>query len=287
MQEERMTGIVPVHYQIADDLRSRIGSGELAPEDALPTTAELVERWGCSDLTARKAIEVLREEGRVTSGRGKAPTVKAPVERHQIALSNGWTQVQKDLVLCSEEERQVKGAIELTAGIPIAETHSTATYTEVAADAELAEEFGITVGSLLIQRFYEMVHRTTGRRVSWSVSYMPKALIESNPALLDEQNEPWPGGHQHQLWTVGIELIRFERRIYAAQPTPGERQKWGMDAGTPMLHVLSRSIDTDERCVEFSEARYPADRTEIAISEPLRRWTSEEREGAATHAGKA
>lgn len=282
-----MTGIVPVHYQIADDLRSRIGSGELAPGDALPTTAELVERWSCSDLTARKAVDVLREEGRVTSGRGKPPTVKTPIERHQIALSNGWTQAQKDLVLRSEEEREVKGAIELTAGIPISETRSSATYTEVAAGAAMAEELGVAEGSPLVQRFYEMVHRTTERRVSWSVSYIPKALIESNSELLDDQNEPWPGGHQHQLWTVGIELIRFERRIYAAQPTPGERQKWGMDAGTPMLHVFSRSIDTDERCVEFSEARYPADRTEIAVTEPLRRWTQEEREGAEARAGKA
>lgn len=287
MQEERTTGTVPVHYQIADDLRGKIGSGELAPGDELPTAAELAEQWNCSNLTARKALSVLREEGRITGGRGKPATVKGAVQRHQITLSNGWQQVQKDLILRPKKERAVKGAIELTAGIPIAETHSTAKYTEVEADQNLADEFDLPLGTPLIQRRYEMVHRKTGHRVSWSVSYIPRHLIESNPALLDESNEPWPGGHQHQLWTVGIELIRFERRIYAVQPTPGERQKWGMDVGTPMLHVLSRSIDTKERCVEFSEAHYPADRTEIAVTEHLRKWTSDELAKAAEMAGDA
>lgn len=276
MQEEQTTGTVPVHYQIADAVRADITSGKLSPGDELPTAADLSERWQCSNLTARKAISVLREEGRITGGRGKPPVVKEREHRQRIALADGWTQVQKDLVLRPEHERAVKGAIELTAGIPISECESTAKYEKTEADEDLAEVFGIEVGSPLSQRLYEMVHRSSGHRVSWSVSYIPLHLIEGNPALLDDQNEPWPGGHQHQLYTVGIELIRFARTIYSVQPTPGERQKWGMDVGTPMLHVLSRSIDTEERTVEFSEARYPADRTEITVTENLNRWAEDQ-----------
>lgn len=265
-----------MHHRIADWVRVEIASGALVPGDALPSAAELAARWRCSNFTARKAISVLREEGRITRGN---PPVVAGSRREVIALADGWTQNQKDLVLRSEHERAQAGAIELTAGISIVDCDSTAQYADVAADQELAEVFGIDVGSPLVRRLYEMVHRPSGKRVACSVSYVPRRLIESNPALLDERNEPWPGGHQHQLYTVGIELDRFERTIHAVQPTLDEREKWGMDADTSMLRVLSTSIDTEGRAVEHSEARYPADRTEIAVTERLHRWTDERHTG--------
>ncbi|SEG90570.1 GntR family transcriptional regulator [Saccharopolyspora kobensis] len=280
-------GTVPVHHQIADELRSRIASGQLQPGDKLPTIAELTKAWDCAPLTARKAIEVLREEGRITGGRGKAPTVRGATARTPIRLADGWTQKQKDLVLRPAEERKVMGAIELTAGVPIAECESTAKYRETEANAEQAEIFGLPEGTKLIERVYEMVHKTTGVRMTWSVSYIPLQYIESNPELLDDSNEPWPGGHQHQLYTVGIELIEFSRSVIAVQPTPGERQKWAMEVGTPMLHTLSKSIDVEGRVVEYSEARYPADRTEIRMTEHLKRWTPEQLAEAADAAGDA
>lgn len=60
-----------------------------------------------------------------------------------------------------------------------------------------------------------------------------------------------------------------------------------MDQGTPMLLVRSKSIDVDGRVVEYSEARYPADRTEIQMVEHLKRWTPEQLATAAEMAGDA
>lgn len=123
-----------------------------------------------------------------------------------------------------------------------------------------------------------MTDRESGPRVSWSLSYIPVGYIEANPALLDENNEPWPGGHQHQLYTVGIEISQFVRTVTAVQPTPGERQKWGMEPGVAMLSVRSKSVDTDDRVVELSDATYPADRTEIAFTEHLRTGSADRRQ---------
>ncbi|MEB3369542.1 GntR family transcriptional regulator [Saccharopolyspora mangrovi] len=275
------SGFVPVRDRIADQLRSAIQSGELKPGDALPSLSVISSEWDVAKATAEAALALLRDEGLVVpGGRGKPATVQAPKKRHNIYLSDGWTQQQKELVLRPEAERRETGAIELTAGISIDETDSRATYTEVEADAEQAEILGVEPGTPLIQRVYEMVHNQTGLRVSWSVSYIPKALIEGNPALLDAKNEPWPGGHQHQLYTVGIELARFTRTVFSVQPTPSERAAWGMNPGTPMLHVLSRSIDTQDRVAEYSEARYPADTTELTITEELKPWTPEQLKAA-------
>lgn len=270
MRSEPTAGTVPVHYQIADAIRARIESGELVPGDSIPTIEELAQQWRCSPGSARSALAVLRGEGLITAGRGKAATVREPPRR--IKLPYGYGQQQKDAVLLPEEKRDIAGAIELTVGVPIAETEPTYRYSIVEADAELAGEFGISRDTELVRRDYEVTDPRTGYRLSLSTSYIPKFLIESNPDLLDEKNEPWPGGHQHQLYTVGIELDRIVRSVIAVEPTPGTRQRWGMETGVPILRVRSRSIDAQDRVVEISDASYPSDRTELEFTEQLTRW---------------
>lgn len=269
---EPTAGTVPVHHQIADAIRHQIESGELQPGDSLPSVRALQEQWACSALTIRSAISVLRTEGQITSTRGKRPTVREPQAKQQINLTSSWADEQKGLVLLPQEERAKRGAIEMVSGIPIDQVYSTHHYDEIAATADLAREFSITEGSDLQRRTYEMTDKQSGHRLSYSVSYIPLHLISGNPDLLDENNEPWPGGHQHQLYTVGIEIDRFVRTITAAQPTPGEQQKWAIEAGVPMLLVRSRSIDTTGQVVELSDATYPADRTEIEFREQLTPW---------------
>ena len=57
--------------QIADDLRSRIESGEFAPDAKLPSIRDLASEYGVAPMTAQGALQRLREERRVySSGRG-------------------------------------------------------------------------------------------------------------------------------------------------------------------------------------------------------------------------
>jgi GntR family transcriptional regulator len=104
------------------------------------------------------------------------------------------------------------------------------------------------------------------------VSYLPYALISANPDLLDSKNEPWPGGTQHQLYTVGIEITRIVDVVTSVMPTTAEAKHWELDAGVPMLRVRRISIDTQDRVVEVSDADFPADRTELRFATPLKQW---------------
>jgi DNA-binding transcriptional regulator YhcF (GntR family) len=56
--------------RIAADLRARIAAGEFAPGDRVPSTRELVQRWGVAMATATKALGALRDEGLVRPVRG-------------------------------------------------------------------------------------------------------------------------------------------------------------------------------------------------------------------------
>ena len=66
----------PSYLQLAAVLRKRIESGEIPPDEALPSITYLVQETGLAVGTVRKAIKVLADEGLVVTvpGRGSFAT---------------------------------------------------------------------------------------------------------------------------------------------------------------------------------------------------------------------
>lgn len=52
----------PRHEQVSDWLRERIASGEFQPNDRLPSESQLVEQFGVSRITVRRALQTLEHE---------------------------------------------------------------------------------------------------------------------------------------------------------------------------------------------------------------------------------
>ena len=65
----------PKYMIIADDLRAKIESGEYPVSSRLPTHEQLMERYGVALNTAREALTVLRDEGRVETHQGVGTVV--------------------------------------------------------------------------------------------------------------------------------------------------------------------------------------------------------------------
>jgi GntR family transcriptional regulator len=65
-------GPTPLYVQVADAIGARIHRGELQPNRPIPSENQLVQEYGIARGTARKAIELLRDRGLVTTvvGRG-------------------------------------------------------------------------------------------------------------------------------------------------------------------------------------------------------------------------
>jgi DNA-binding GntR family transcriptional regulator len=68
-------GPVPVYKQIADILRERIDSGELAPGNPMPSEAQLEAEYGVARTTARRVARELREQGLVYTVQGEGTFV--------------------------------------------------------------------------------------------------------------------------------------------------------------------------------------------------------------------
>jgi GntR family transcriptional regulator len=72
-------GPTPLYVQVADAIEARIHGGELQPNRPVPSENQLVQEYGIARGTARKAIDLLRERGLVTTvvGRGTYVLPKA------------------------------------------------------------------------------------------------------------------------------------------------------------------------------------------------------------------
>ena len=61
---------IPLYYQLQEFIRGQIESGELAPNDPLPTEAEFCQMFNVSRYTVREALRGLAERGLIEKRQG-------------------------------------------------------------------------------------------------------------------------------------------------------------------------------------------------------------------------
>jgi GntR family transcriptional regulator len=77
------------YKEIADELRVKIRRGELRPGDRLPSIAALRQTHDVSQVTAERAIGLLRTEGLAVTDLGRGVFVAEPVEREIVRIKRG------------------------------------------------------------------------------------------------------------------------------------------------------------------------------------------------------
>ena len=259
-----------VYERIADELRGPIRAGEMSPGDRLPSETSLAERFGRSVPTIRQALGVLEAEGLIEKIHGRGNFVRQP--RKLVQRTNSRHQWEKDRAREPVESRAQTGATEHDTGLTLNDLVFHAEYREGQAEADLAAAFGVPEGTPLLERIYRTRYRIEGAPFNLVHSYLVRDVISGNPELLDETKEPWPGGTQSQLFTVGIELDRIVEHVTARPPTAEEAEELDLPPGTAVLVLRKTSIDTNNRIVDISDIILPGDRTEMTFTTPLERW---------------
>jgi DNA-binding GntR family transcriptional regulator len=116
-----------LRHQLAQELRDRIRSGELAPGDKLPSEPELAHDRGVARSSMRAAITVLEEEGLIRRRQGSGTYVT-----HRPALENDLS--------------RNFGVSALIASTGLTPGTAEETCELVAASARIAEALGVSVG---------------------------------------------------------------------------------------------------------------------------------------------
>ncbi|MFF4474806.1 GntR family transcriptional regulator [Streptomyces sp. NPDC001599] len=262
---------MPKAYEvIADDLRRSIRAGERPPGERLPSEADLAHHYRRSVPTVQNALRLLSDEGLIDRRHGLGTFVRRP--RTPAVRDNRRHQWEKDRARRPLATRAETGATEHDTGLRGDDLVFHAEYSERKASGELAEAFGVPEGTVLLQRTFRTRYSAEPAPFSLVTSYLVRDLIAANPALLDEANEPWPGGTQHQLHTVGVELDRVEERLTARPPTPEEAAALDLPPGTSVILLRKTSYDTGGRVVDVSDVTLPGDRTELLFTTRLERW---------------
>lgn len=117
----------PAYLQLANILRHQISDGAFKPGDLLPSEAQLVRRYGISPMTVRRSINLLADEGVVSTEQGRGTFVKAlelssaifDLQELQNLLINGTAEDVKllDVRIVSADERTSR-KLEIPLGKP-------------------------------------------------------------------------------------------------------------------------------------------------------------------------
>ncbi len=82
-------GNIPLYSQLINVIKRSISSGLLAAGDLLPSEAEMIEFFGISRSTVRRAMGALEEEGLIVRKRGRGTFVAEPALTRRV--ENIWS----------------------------------------------------------------------------------------------------------------------------------------------------------------------------------------------------
>ncbi|ROO50809.1 GntR family transcriptional regulator [Micromonospora sp. Llam0] len=257
--------------RIAADLRRKIQQGELPPGAQMPVETVLLREYRVSLATLRRALDQLAAEGLIHKQHGRGTFVRTP--RQRLRRTSTRHQWEKDRARLPIGERFGTGSAERDTGLQMGDFDFSAEYfPDAVADEDLAEAFGIPVGTRLLERTYRTVLKAEESPLGLGRSFLIYDMIAVNPELLDASSEPWPGGTQNQLYTIGIELDRIEERVISRPPSLEEAESLRIDPGVAVFALRKVSIDTTGRVVEVADSIFGGDRTELHYVIQLERW---------------
>ena len=203
-----IAGALPKYRQLLQLLRQQILSGELAPGERLPTEEELLQRYGLSRGTVRKALEQLAAEGLVYTVQGSGTYVSAT---HPNTVPFRFAE-------CAE-------------GAPA--TYRVVTQEVIPAAMAVAERLSLPLGEpvIHIRRL-----RLEGETVAgFSERYLPQSLC---PDLLAEDLTQ-PSVHDILVNRSELPLLRAVVEIEAQMLEAEDAAQLGVPAATPGI-IISR-----------------------------------------------
>jgi len=78
------SGTIPLHDQVAAQIRRAIADGEARPGERLPLAKDLAAVLGVNKNTVLRALHILREEGLLEFRRGRGITVAGTPQRGAV-----------------------------------------------------------------------------------------------------------------------------------------------------------------------------------------------------------
>jgi GntR family transcriptional regulator len=232
---------IPIYYQIREQLRQLILSGQLNTGDILPTEMEICEECGVSRMTARQALTQLSNEGLVTRHRGRGTFVAAP----KAALESSIFPLQSYTEILGQVGMH-PGAVVLVQDVE-------------SASKTVADRLNVTPGDRVVRIARKRV--VSGETMSLENSFYPHIRCPG----LDSVNLGDQSVYQLLRQRFGIEPNYATDTIELSVAGPYEARELKINEGVPVVLVTRLSYLEDGTPIEFTQTIHRGDRFKSVV----------------------
>jgi GntR family transcriptional regulator len=226
------------YLDLADDLRDRVAAGRVGPRGALPGELDLATEYGTSRVTVRRALDVLRREGLVTSRRGAGWFVAGDPVRQPLGRVT-----------------TIEAALEAAGARP---GRRVLAFGFVPAPAAVAAALQLDAGGEVLR--VERLNLADGQPFAHVVVWV-RADVGADVSRADVEHSPF----YDLLPLRGVVLTHVHQAIGASLASPATAAHLDVAAGSALLVARRTTYDADGAPVLYAEHCYPADRTSLDI----------------------
>jgi GntR family transcriptional regulator len=237
---------VPFYHQVAETLRDRISTGAYEIGSCLPSSPELEREFSVSNITIRKALNLLKQEGRIKTQLGVGTVVTSAGEREvvDIKFSGKFTEW---LEWASGRAQDVRQEV-LSVG-------------RERASSEIRAKLNLQDGETVWQmRRLRLLH---GEPISYHVSYgrdelskfIKKKHLQGSGSFIEQLQQHYPR-----------KVVRIEQRVEAAIANIDLAKLLGIDFGSPIFFMEHLYIGEHGEVIAMTQLFMRADRYRYSTS---------------------
>lgn len=228
---------VPLYFQIAEQLRQAVESGDLTPGTRLATEIDLAKHLGVSRPTMRKAMEHLLGKGLVVRQRGVGTRVVSPRVLRCLELTSLYDDLR------NTGQRPTTEVLANTVG---------------EASAEVAQALSLSEGSPVTK--VVRLRLAMSQPIALMTNYLPAHRLTLTTEDLQSQ------GLYELMRRAGISLGSATQVIGARTATHEESRLLGEPKGSALLTMQRTAFDDRREAVEYGSHAYCAARYSFEMS---------------------
>lgn len=251
----------PMYRQIAEDLRKKIESGELAPGERLPTESGLqVLYQHASRNTVRDAIRELAQRGLVRKRAGRGTFVAEPVVPLVVDLTPALDRRVPEL---DENVEHVSDYLPTVSAAGRRRSSSGPSVQVHAAQDRIAETLRIPPGSKAVSRHQEKY--VDDVPFSLQTTFYPYRYVEQGGVRLLDAHPIREGTVPYLEKLLGFKEVGYEDRLSVRPSHDLETYFFRLESHVLMVETGRVSFDAAGTPVRYTISVYPSDRNQFII----------------------
>ena len=225
--------------RIADVLRREIAAGTHQTGQRIPSEAALANRFSVNRHTVRQAVAALVQDGLVRTEQGRGTIVTSRPIDYPIGPRTRFSEI------VSRQARAPSGRL--------------ISATEAEADVEVASALELSRGDRVLR--LETLSAADGVPLNVATSWFPADRL---PGFVAHYAET--GSITKALERCGVaDYHRRETRVTARIADAEDALALKIEPGSPLIATESVNTDPDGKPIQYSLARFAADRVQIVV----------------------